>query len=150
MTARNSKQWDEQDHKALASWAADCAEHVLSLFENIHQEDKRPRNALEAARAWARDELAMTYARKAAFAAHAAARHANNESARHAARAAGHAAATAHVADHARHAANYAVKAVSATEIANGDGDAASAERDWQYEQLPEHLRSVMFLTASR
>jgi len=127
MTAKNATQFTEQEHRLLAVWAADCAEHVLPYFEAIYPEDDRPRKAIQAVRLWERGDLAMVDARKAAFAAHAAAR------------AAGHAAATAHVAGHARHAAAYAVKA------AEFIGDAAEAESDWQGNRLPERLRPFVF-----
>lgn len=122
----------------LAVWAADCAERVLPLFERESPEDKRPRQAVEAARAWVRGELKMTRARQAAFAAHSAAREVNPADACAAARASGHAAATAHVPGHAVHAAAYAVKAVRA---ASGPGAAESEvieEREWQYRRLVE------------
>ena len=141
MIAKHARRLDEQDHKILALWASDCAEHVLPFFEQIYPEDKRPRQAIEAARAWVRGELPIVDARKAAFASHAAAREASNAAAQAAARAAGHAAATAHVADHARHAAAYALKAAEIS------GNAAGAERDWQNRCLPEHLRPVAFPT---
>ena len=148
MKIEHAKRFDEQDHRSLVLWAADCAEHVLPYFEEKYPEDNRPRKALEAGRAWAYGELAMSKARDAAFAAHAAARDADHAAARAAAgaaaRAAGHAAATAHVADHARHAAAYAV--IAATDAANpiDTGDAAATEREWQYWRLPEHLRPVL------
>jgi immunity protein 5 of polymorphic toxin system len=63
---------DERDHRTLALWAADCIVHVLRLFEKNYPEDDRPRNAVEAGRAWARGEIATSEARAAAFAAHAA------------------------------------------------------------------------------
>lgn len=118
-------------HRALAEWAAECAERVLPLFEQNNSRDSRPRQAIAAARAWADSGMAMTRARQFALAAHAAAREAGSEAARQAARAAGHAAATAHVPTHAPHAANYALKAVIA---AGGD---AEAEERWQDETLP-------------
>jgi hypothetical protein len=135
MAAKNARHFTEQEHRLLAVWAADCAEHVLPYFEAIYPEDDRPRKAIQAVRLWERGDLAMVEARKAAFAAHAAARTAAQPAARAAARAAGHAAATAHVAGHARHAAAYAVKA------AEFIGDAAEAESDWQGNRLPERLR---------
>ena len=98
MKAKPTKPFDERDHQQLALWAADCAEHVLHYFEETHPDDDRPRKAIEAARAWARGELRMMDARKAAFATHAAARIAGNSAAQMAARAAGHAAGTAHMA----------------------------------------------------
>ena len=134
---------DKQDHKSLVLWATDCAEHVLPFFEEQHPNDPRPRKAVEAGRAWARDEIAMSEARTAAFAAHAAARDADHAAARAAARAAGHAAATAHVADHAVHAAAYALTATStATPTATAEGRAR--ERDWQYQHLPKQLQRVV------
>ncbi len=138
MTSKPANGLNIQDHRQLASWAADCAERVLPYFENLYPDDDRPCKAIEAARAWARGDLRMTDARQAAFASHAAARDADNAAARLAARAAGHAAATAHVASHAPHAAAYAVKAVAAIE----DTGRALAENDWQLQHLPKHLRS--------
>ncbi len=38
-------------------FAADCAERVLPLFEKYNPGDDRPRKAIEAARAFARDEI---------------------------------------------------------------------------------------------
>ena len=110
-----TKPVDEQDRRALALWAAECAERVLPCFEAKYPRDDRPRKAVEAARAWARGEMGVSEARVAAFAAHAAARAAEDPAARAAARAAGHAAATAHVAGHARHASAYAAAALSAS-----------------------------------
>lgn len=59
MKVEQAKALDEQDHRALALWAADCAERVLPLFEGKCPEDDRPRGAIEAGRAWARGEIAM-------------------------------------------------------------------------------------------
>jgi hypothetical protein len=145
MKVEHAKRLDKRDHRSLAFWAADCAEHVLPYFDKDYPEDDRPRKALEAGRAWARGELSVSKARAAAFAAHAAARTGHHAAARAAARAAGHAAATAHVADHARHAAAYAVKAATAAAIPADVGTAAATERDWQRRHLPEHLRPVAF-----
>lgn len=71
--AEERKRLDEQDHGAWVLWAADCAEHVLPYFEGKYPDDARPRKAGEAGRAWVRGEIAMSEARVAAFAAHAAA-----------------------------------------------------------------------------
>lgn len=121
MTTTHAERIDKQTRTELALKAAESAEHVLAHFEVRHPQDDRPRKAIEAARAWARGELAMTKARDAAFAAHAAARDAEHSAARFAARAAGHAAATAHVAGHARHAAAYAAKADTAANRPQSD-----------------------------
>jgi len=103
---------NEQDKKTLAIRAADCAEHVLKVFQEKYPKDTRPQQAIKAARAWTRNEIKISEARMAAFATHAAARETDDVAACAVARAAGHAAATAHVAGHAIHAANYALKAV--------------------------------------
>jgi len=140
---------DKGDHKSLVLWATDCAEHVLPYFEEKYPKDNRPRNAVEAGRAWARGEIAMSEARAARDAdhatAHAAARDAGHATARAAARAAGHAAATAHVAGHAAHAATYAVTAATSAAEAADEAAATAKERDWQYRHLPKHLRPVAF-----
>jgi hypothetical protein len=144
MEAERTKRLDEQDHRSLALWAADCAEHVVPFFEKNHPQDDRPRKAIEAARAWVRGEIACGEARAAATAAHAAARAVDEGPARAVARAAGHAAATAHMAAHARHAAAYAVKAATAA------GTASATERDWQWRRLPDHLRPAAFSPSRR
>ena len=128
------KRTDEQEHKLLALWAADCAEHVLPSFESKYPEDTRPRKAIEAARAWVHQGLKMTEARTFALAAHAAARDAEDYKAKSAARAAGHAAATAHVASHAQYAAAYALKASMNPVL----------EQDWQLQCLPEKIKSIV------
>ncbi|HEY5584043.1 MAG TPA: hypothetical protein VIK78_06080 [Ruminiclostridium sp.] len=126
----------ECEHKTLAIWATDCAEHVLAYFEEKYPYDRNPRNAIEAGRAWVSGELKMTDARKAAFASHTSAREVSDDSATAVARACGHAAATAHVATHAPHAAAYAAKAVG---YAKKD---INEERDWQYNHLVELFNS--------
>lgn len=114
-------------HQTLTAWAADCAERVLFIFEEANPFDKRPREAVAAARSWIRGELKMTEARKFAFAAHAAAREVVDTQAIAAARSAGHAAATTHVATHAKYAASYALKAVKDLED----------EKEWQQKCFP-------------
>jgi hypothetical protein len=125
------------DQKALALWAADCAEHVILNFETLRSTDDRPRRAIEAARAWARGEITMMMARAAAVKAHAAARECDHPVAIAAARAAGHAAATAHSIRHARGAAAYAIVSAVASTTADRCDLVASVERDWQITKLP-------------
>jgi hypothetical protein len=107
---------------------------VLSLFEECSSDD-RPHRAVEMAKAWARGEVSVGEARKAAVGAHAAARMVTSKSASAAARAAGHAVATAHMADHCLGAPIYAQKAVEAT------GASADVERAWQVERLPRGVQ---------
>jgi hypothetical protein len=131
---------DLDRHRQLAVWAADCAEHVLGLFEAHRPLDDRPRRAIETARAWAAGEVSVGDARSAASAAHAAARDAADVAAREAARAAGHAVATAHMADHALGPAWYGVRAVRAA----AGAEAAKRERAWQLAQLAPAIRELV------
>lgn len=133
---------NELDHRALALWAADCAERVAGYFDRKIPSDNRRRLAIEASRAWARGEITVGKARSASVAAHAAARGAKNDSAKAAARSAGHAAATAHMFQHARHAANYAIKAISES---GGNVTKAENELKWQIQHLPMHLHPIVF-----
>src|SRR6185503_20320299 len=88
ITVRRGGTLQDSDHRLLAEWAADCAEHVLHLFEAAQPADARPRQAIELARAWVRGEITMSQARTAAGHAQAAARDLSG-AARHAAYAAG-------------------------------------------------------------
>ncbi len=133
-----AEHFDKLDQRALALWAANCAQHVLHLFKETHPRDDRPRKAIEAACAWARGKIRCGSARTAALACHAAAREADQGAPRFAARAAAHAAATAHMAGHAFHAAAYALKAVSAAAAET----ASARERDWQRRRFPKHFWS--------
>jgi hypothetical protein len=143
ITVRRGGTLQDSDHHLLALWAADCAQHVLHLFEEIQPNDDRPRRAIELARAWARGEVTMTQARTSAGFAQAAARELSG-AARYAAYAAGQAAAVAHVAAHELGAAAYAIKAVRAA-ATKGEGDSAGRrECQWQREQLPEAIRELV------
>lgn len=123
----------------LAEWASECVERVSAVFEERHPEDDRPRKAVEATRAFARGEIGIGAARRAAVAEHAAARSVTDPAERAAARAAG----IAHMAGHARHAADYAVKAVSAA--ASSDRAAGAHERKWQYASATDPVRSLVY-----
>lgn len=143
ITVRRGGTLRDADHQLLAVWAADCAAHVLPLFEAVEPDDERPRRAIELARAWARGEVRMTEARTAAGHANAAARELRG-AARFAAYAAAQAAAVAHVAAHELGAAAYAIKAVRAA-APKGEGEAAGRrECRWQREQLPEGIRELV------
>ena len=117
ITVRRGGSLLDDDHRLLAMWAADCAEHVLHLFEQARTGDDRPRRAIDLGRAWARGEIGWAEARTAAGHANAAARDLRG-AARHAAYAAGQAAAVGHVAAHELGAAAYAIRAVRAAVLA--------------------------------
>lgn len=131
------------DHKALALWAAECAEHVLPFFEEKYPDDPRPREAIRLLREWVRTgKFSMPVIRGASLSAHAAARAVKKEdnAARFAARAAGQAVATAHVPTHAIGPVIYAYKAVAAANPLDVK-TATTQEQEWQFQRLPGHLR---------
>jgi immunity protein 5 of polymorphic toxin system len=143
ITLRRGGTLTDEHHQLLSTWAALCAEHVLQLFEQVQPDDTRPRDAIEAARAWARGELRMSDARMAAFPANAAGRDLPAP-AKFAALAAGQAAPVAHVAAHALGAAAYAIRAAAAYAPRDQAETARIAERDWQRERIPAELRELV------
>ena len=143
MTIRRGGVLTDSHHRFLALWAASCAEHVLGLFEVAQPEDPRPRAAIEHARAWARGEVKMMQARRAAGHAQAAARHLRGAP-RHAAYAAGQAAAVPHVAAHELGAAAYAIKAARAGAPEADARRAGRRECRWQRDQLPAEIRALV------
>jgi hypothetical protein len=135
--------FNADDHKALALWAADCAEHVLPFFEEKYPDDTRPREAIRILREWViTGKFSMPVIRGASLAAHAAAREVQEEdhAARFAARAAGQAVATAHVHTHALGPVLYAYKVIAAAHPPDIKA-AVAEEHDWQFQRLPENLR---------
>jgi hypothetical protein len=74
ITIRRGGTLQDADHHLLAIWAADCAQHVLHLFEEMQPNDERPRRAIESARAWAQGTITMSQSKAAGGHAMAAAR----------------------------------------------------------------------------
>ena len=139
VTVRRGGTLTDADHHLLALWAADCAEHVLRLFEAESPDDGRPRAAIGAVRAWTRGDLPMMQARALGGHAMGAARDLRG-AARHAAYAAGQAGAVAHVAEHDLGAAAYAIKAVQSAE----GPEAGKRECRWQRDRLPDAVRQLV------
>lgn len=134
------------EHRLLAIWAADCAEHVLHIYERVCSNDDRPRRAIEATHAWVDGKMKMMQARNFAGAAQDAAREAKgiSEAARMAALSAGQAAVVPHVAAHELGAAAYAIRAAMES-VPKADQEAARArECQWQRERLPEKIRELV------
>ena len=131
--ARLLRRFDRWDERNARLFAADCAEHVLPIFEKKYPKDDRPRKAIEAAREFARGEIDADAAGAAGDAAW--------DAAWAAARAAGDAAWDAAWA--ARDAAWAAARA-AAGDAGTAAGDARNAawdaERQWQYVKLCEYL----------
>ncbi|WP_281965146.1 putative immunity protein [Serinicoccus marinus] len=141
VTVRRGGLLTDTDHALLALWAAECAEHVLHLFEQQLPEDHRPRDAITATRSWAAGGVGMMQARSAGGHAMGAARELRGP-ARFAAYAAGQAACVGHVAEHDLGAAAYAIRAVQAAHP--HDPRVRRAERDWQRAQVPGHLSALV------
>lgn len=143
ITTRRGGTLTDANHHLLALWAANCAEHVLHLFENVNSDDKRPRKAIELARAWVNGEITMKEAHKAAFTANAAAK-GMPEAAKFAALAAGQAVAVAHVAAHELGAAAYAIRAAGESVEENEKDEMRRKEWQWQHDQLPDEIRELV------
>jgi len=133
ITVRRGGTLQDDDHRLLATWAADVAEHVLHHFERARPKDERPRRAIDLGRAWARGELTWGEARTAA-----------GHAARHAAYAAGQAAAVGHVAAHELGAAAYAIRAARAAAPEDEREAAGRLECQWQRAQLPQAIRELV------
>lgn len=112
--------------RAVALFAADCAQPALQLFQEACPDDERPAAAIEAARAFAGGAPRSRRQRTTAVEAHRAARESPTEPARFAALAAGDAAAAAYLhplatATQLRHLLGSATHAARAIELARGD-----------------------------
>ena len=143
ITVRRGGTRTDADHRLLATWAIACADHVRPLFEAERPDDPTLRATLDVARGWVRGEVQMKEAHQQSFRANAAGR-GLPDPARFAALAAGQAVAVAHVAAHDLGAAAYAIRAASAA-VPRADQDAAGdAERAWQRERIPAHLRAAV------
>ncbi|RDC65584.1 putative immunity protein [Adhaeribacter pallidiroseus] len=133
----------DANHQLLALWAANCAEHVLPLFEQANLTDERPSQAIELTRAWAKGEIPMKQAHQAAFVTNAAAKE-MPAAAKFAALAAGQAVAVAHVAAHELGAAAYAIRAVRESVEESEREEMGRKECQWQRNQLPDAIRELV------
>jgi len=134
----------EADRRTVATWAADCAEHVLDIFEVAVPGDSRPRDLIARARSFARGELDVTEGIRRRFEGGVPIADMPNPAAGAAARSAGQAAAVVHMGAHALGAAAYAGRAA---ELAAADrADALSDEIRWQIDRMSEAVRSALRL----
>lgn len=133
----------EEDRRELIVWAVACAQRLLPIFEQACPHDRRPREGLDGASAFAHGELRIGPARALAAACHAAAREAPTPAATAAARACGHATAVAHMASHARGLPYYGLRAVA---LAHPDDPRAVEREDaWQRAHLPERFARFVY-----
>ena len=132
----------EADRRIVASWAADCAERVLSLFEAEAPGDSRPRDAIARTRAFARGELNVAAEIRRRYVARVAAREVSDPAAVAAARAAGQAASIPHMGAHALGAAAYAAEAAGLG--APERHAAVEEEMRWQLDHMSPATRAAL------
>lgn len=132
------------DRRAVAAWAADCAERVLPIFEATAPGDDRPRGLIARARAFARGELDVAEGIRHRFVGGVPASELRTPAAAAAARAAGQAAAVPHVGAHALGAAAYAARAAGLAE--SDQPDASSDEVCWQLDHMTPAVRAALRL----
>ncbi len=108
-----------QSKATLAAWCLDYSEaHILPLYEREVPGDARPRQAIEAARAWLAGAIKLPAAKPVILACHAAAREAEgNPVAQAAARTVGQCASVIHSARHSLGLALYGAVAVALAEL---------------------------------
>lgn len=142
---RSPQTLSEADRRAVAGWAADCAEHVLPIFEDAIPGDRRPRDLIARARRFASGELTVAEGIRDRFAGGVpAAELAQAPAAAAAAAAAGQAAAIPHLGAHAIGAAAYAARAAGLAEPERVD--AAGDETHWQLSIMPAEVRTALRL----
>ncbi|WP_446041333.1 putative immunity protein [Streptomyces sp. SID1121] len=126
----------DDELRDIAGYAAACADRVLPVFERSLRNlpaDPRPRDAVDAAYAFAAGERRTGALRQAAWAAYRAAQEASVPAAADAARAASHAAAAAYLhpkasAHQVKHILGAAAHAARAEELASGDRPRVATE----------------------
>jgi hypothetical protein len=119
---------DEVDHECSHQIpsAALCAEHVLHLFDEEQPRDTLPCDAIDVGRAWVRGDVRMGDARRAAFAANAA----------------------AHVAADDLGAAAYAIRAVGASASADETERHASGNESGSEKDSPRRFKNWSSMTS--
>ncbi|WP_437646638.1 putative immunity protein [Sorangium sp. So ce362] len=136
--------------RALGSWAADCAERALSVYETHADSDSRPRAAIEGIRGFARGGKRTAQLRSLAWEANAAAREIGDPAAAAAARAASLAAAIAYThplatVHQTKHIVGPAAYAALAIELGrDGDPSIGDGEVRWAIEHATSEVREVL------
>ena len=142
--------------RALGSWAADCAERALSVYETQADSDARPRAAIEGIRLFAGGGKRTAQLRSLALAAFAAAREANDPAAAAAARAAGLAASSAYthpLADvqQTKHIVGPAAYSALALELnQGGDHSIGDNEVRWAIEHVTPQVSEILLHMPAR
>ena len=142
--------------RALGSWAADCAERALSIYETHAASDYRPRAAIQGIREFAGGGKRTAQLRSLALSALSAAREAGDPAAAAAARAAGLAAASAYthpLADvqQTKHILGPAAYAALALELEYaGEANIGDREVRWAIEHVTPEVREILLHMPAR
>jgi hypothetical protein len=158
MMARESRYFSLslESLRALGSWAADCAERALPVYENYANSDSRPRAAIEGIRVFAAGGKRTAQLRSLALSAFSAARDANDPAAAAAARAAGLAASSAYThpladVEQTKHIVGPAAYAALALELSQGgDPNIGDDEVRWAIEHVNSEAREVLLQMPAR
>jgi hypothetical protein len=132
--------------RQLSGWSADCAARALPLYEAALPDDRRPRDAIEAAREFGAGGNRTKAIRTAAWGALKAAGEVDDPAAEAAARAAVAAAGSAYLhplakATQVKHIVGAAQYAAYAHELATGDCEPVLS---WAIERVPPAVRDVL------
>ena len=136
--------------REITGYAAECARRTLPIFEQSVPADPRPRDAIEAAQAFAEGGRRTAALRQSAWAAYRAAREAASPAAADAARAASHAAAAAYLhpladAHQVKHILGAAAHAARAEELASGEDQRVTAGTlEWARHHAPTAVTAVL------
>jgi hypothetical protein len=136
--------------REIAGFAAECARRVLPIFERAAPADARPREAMDAALAFARGGKRTSALRASGWAAYKAAQTASAPAAVEAAQAACQAAAAAYLhplasAHQVKHILGAAAHAARAAELDAGDDrSVGAASRDWARQHAPPAVVAVL------
>lgn len=142
--------------RALGSWAADCAERALPIYEKHANADFRPRAAIEGIRVFAGGGNRTARLRTLALSALSAAREATDPAAAAAARAAGLAASSAYThplvdVQQTKHIVGPAAYAALALELDHaGDPDIGAGEVRWAIAHVTPDVCQVLLQMPAR
>lgn len=93
--------FQNQSHRVMSLWAFDFAEESIKKLKEKYPNEKRPREALEAARNWASGKIKMPLAQRKILDCHAFAKEISNREDITTCHAVGQACAVVHTAKHA-------------------------------------------------
>jgi hypothetical protein len=139
----------EQELREIAGYAAACARRTLPIFEQSVPADTRPRDAIDAAEAFAGGGRRTRALRQSAWAAYKAAQEAAPPAAVDAARAASQAAAAAFLhpkasAHQVKHILGAAAHAARAEELASEERATVTGTLEWARHHAPAAVVAVL------